>query len=123
MQRHLNEPGAAQSIGDEADIRGRRAVARHRIEARVQRDVVLRSVEAGMIEQIEEVSLVFQLEPLRDFEVFLDREIEAILERRAEKVPPVRSVARFEIVARGRGGAVPRLQHGWAAGRNSHLSG
>ena len=59
-----------------------------------------------MIEQVEEVSFVLQLEPLRDFEVFLHREIESVLERRAEKVPPVRSEARFQLVARGRGGAV-----------------
>src|SRR5580704_11171965 len=121
VQRHLNEPRASQSISDEPDIRGRRAVTRNGVEARIQRYVILGSVEAGMVEQVEEVSLVLQLEALRNFEVFLHREIESILERRAEKVPPVRSETCFEVVARRRSGAVSWLQHRWPARRHSHL--
>jgi hypothetical protein len=67
VYRHLYEPRAANGVLDYAQAAMRRErVARIGIEAGIKRYVVVRGVEAGMIEDVEELRIVPQRESLRE---------------------------------------------------------
>ena len=74
-------------------------VARHWIEAAIQREVRVRRVQARMVEEVERVHFILQVEALIDLEILEDREIETRLERCAEDVAARGAEPGFEVVA------------------------
>jgi len=74
---------------------------RIRAEAWIQADVVARRVETGMIEEVEELRIITQAEPIVDFKNFEDAEVETDLERSAEQIAARVGKAGFREIARG----------------------
>src|ERR1700686_3286469 len=89
VQRHLKETRTPNCIGNEPDVlagRRRIRIARIRVEAWVQGHVVVGSVEARMVKQVENIHFILELETLIDVEHFLQRKIESRLEGSAKDV-------------------------------------
>lgn len=75
MQGHLHHPWPADGVGNEPDVLGgwrRIDIARIGIETRIESDVVVGSVKAGVVEQIEHVQLILQLETLIDLKQLVE---------------------------------------------------
>jgi len=142
MQRHLNEARAANRVLNEALAAGSLAVAewpnaihcRHRAvpltavvtillhasdgleiraEAGIQIEVVDGSVEAWVVEEIEELSVVTEREAFAQLKILEQVEIEARLERAAEDVAANAGITRFRVVAGGP--SAGRGSAGWHA--------
>jgi hypothetical protein len=103
MQRHLNQARAAEGVLDKARSKGSRAIAeggcrrRHgrncalplatesgtclkiRTEARIQADVVVRRIETGMVEKVEELRVIAKSETFVQLKEFEDAEVETRL--------------------------------------------
>ena len=108
MQCHLQESRAAESVLDYAELTGRRAriraldpdsrglcvagcvactdVIRRIAEERVEPHVVIRRIEAWVIEHVESLHIEAKNKPLFKFEVFEEREVDARLEWATEFV-------------------------------------
>lgn len=102
MQRHLNEPGTANRVLQDPELLTggcRNRVAGVRIEARVQRDVIVRCVETRMVENVKELGIVTKGESLGEFRLLVHPEIKAGLKRSSENVPPRRPESRLNVVA------------------------
>src|ERR1700722_845187 len=103
MHRQLQKAVAPNRLLDHPKVLrvGRRSCQRLRIEtrkrikARVELEVGVWRIETGLVEDIECVRLEFQRDALGDLEVLEYREIETGLERSAEDVAPVSTVAGF----------------------------
>jgi hypothetical protein len=97
MQRHLQEPRAANGVLDDAPeaarwdrVSGRKVVdiQRRILEERVEPYVVVRRVKAGVVEEVECLCVPPEFESFRRTEFLEDRKIESRLERRTEDVAP-----------------------------------
>lgn len=102
MQSHLHDPRSTDGVCDETDIlSGRRRiyVTGVGIEARIEGHVVVGSVKAGVVEDVENVQLILQLEALVELEQFLHREIPAVLEGCPENISSGRAEAGLKGVA------------------------
>jgi len=119
MQGHLNQARAAECALNEAGSKGGRAIAkrfrrgchgRNRTlplaavryaglqvgtEARIQADVVARCVEAGVVEEVEELRVIAKSESLVQLKKLEDTEVEARLKRSAECIAPGTGKASF----------------------------
>ena len=104
MQRHLDESRTAKGVLNESHAlrcrcRTGETITRLRVEAPIECWIVVRSVKARVVEQVEKVRLVFQLKPLVDFEVLHSGKIESGLEGAPESIAARASKAGFEVVA------------------------
>src|SRR5579875_362481 len=108
VQRHLDETRAAGGSLNETGplLRGRRIdIARLRAKAWIQFHVVAWGIEARMIEQVEELRIIFEREPFVDLEYFGYSEVEPCLEGSAKNVAPRISETVLYGVAEIRGSA------------------
>ena len=109
MQCHLQEPRAAKRVLDHAKLAGRRArirtldadarslrvarcvtradVIRWIAEERIEPYIVIRRIEAWVIEQVESLHVETKNKTLSKFEVLEERQVHARLERPTEFVP------------------------------------
>lgn len=127
VQSHLDEARTADSALDQANTLARRwriLVARYRAETVVQTDIIVRRVEARVIEDVEELGIIPQAETLCKFEILEHIKIKSRLERASKNVSSRISVSRFEVVAHVLtiGGAGERI-HRRTAGGYSALAG
>ena len=102
MQRHLYEPRTPQCALNQSDSLARCGgilVARHWAKAIIQAHIVIRSVETGMVEQIEKLRVVPQIETFSQLKILKDAEVEPALEGPSENIAPRGSESGFEIVA------------------------
>jgi len=89
MQGHLNKARAPKRVLNHAQAAlGREGVAGNRVKTGVKSHVVVGRIEAGVIENVEEVRGVFQIETFAELGLFDDGEIKAGLKRSAEDVAP-----------------------------------
>src|SRR5580692_9966712 len=119
MQRHLDQAGAAQSALNETGSEWGRAIAKcfcrrcHgwnralplapvsrtglqvRAEAGIQANIVVRRIEAGVVEEVEELRVIAQCEALVQFKEFEDAEVETRLKWAAECVATGARESRF----------------------------
>ena len=96
VEGHLEEAGASDGVLDYAEFAGRRAdigvgrravglavdgewrgVLRRIFEERIELDVVVRRVEARVIEDVERLDVEFQVEAFVDLEVLEDAHVDA----------------------------------------------
>src|SRR5260370_25026096 len=123
MQRHLYEARAADGVLQLSQVaRWRECISQYsrttsgiglrRItEPRIERNIVARNIEAGMVEDIERLQVILQLEPLVELEVFEQSKIPSVLERAAENTAAAAGLAVFKVVADRRAGAVVAKRH------------
>ena len=87
MQRHLDEPRAAQRVLDEPQAAVRRKrVTGLRVVTRVEGNVVVRRVEARVVEEVKKIRPEIQVEALAKLSNLLDGEVPTGLERATEEV-------------------------------------
>jgi hypothetical protein len=73
MQRHLNKPRTAQGVLNHPKLSLRwKCIARIRIEAGIEGDVIVRRIEAGMVQNVKKIGLILQGKPLVDLGIFQD---------------------------------------------------
>src|SRR5467141_2477933 len=118
MQRHLQESRAADGVLDEAELSARgtligtlktnpscsceaRAgtVVRWIGEVRIESDVVVWSIEAWVIENIERLHIEAQFEPLPNLKILEERHVHAGLKRPDEDIPAASAKCGFVNVA------------------------
>ena len=105
MHCQLQEAVAPDGLSDHAIVvwirrargqdRGRVRKTGEWVEAAIQREIAVRSIEIGMVENVERVGLEFQGEALRKLEILDDRKIKAGLEWSAEDIAARAPVACF----------------------------
>ena|SRR5580658_3800959 len=116
MQRELQEAWAANRVLDDAQApRGGNLWRTYEIGKEAH--VVVRSVEIGMVENIERIGFKPQLEPLLDQELLGQAGVEAHLEWASKTVPAVISKQGFKVIFSGTVGS------GDAVGPRSHELG
>ena len=100
MQRHLDEPRAAQRVLDQpqAPVR-RKRVARLRVVTGVEGNVVVGCVKARMAEEVQKIRPEVQVEALTELDSLLDGEVPTGLERAAEEVPAGVAIGGLDVVA------------------------
>src|SRR5580692_6599897 len=98
MQRELQEAWAANRVLDHAQAPLGGNLWRT-FEIRKEENVVVRSVEIGMVENVECIGFKLQQVALFDLEHLGQAHIEAHLERASETVPACRSKQGFKFVA------------------------
>lgn len=113
VQRHLHNAWTADCVlnGAEssASLRAVGKESRRIVEAVVEGDVVLGSIEAGCVGQIEHLEGVFKFHALVDGDHFGNGEIRPLLEWTAEEITSVVAEGGFKVVS-GWNAVLPRLQ-------------
>src|SRR6202162_1863755 len=134
MQRHLDEPWAADGVLYHPQVALRRAekCALSRCNARTNRErdagggagrsrpvdgwilevgnklnAVVRNIEARVIKYVKELRVILQREALRQLEFLKDAEIKSALKWAAENIPSASGVPGFKVVA-GSGNGIAR---------------
>ena len=100
MQRHLDEPRAAQRVLDEPQAAVRRKrVTGLRVVTRVEGNVVVRRVEARVVEEVKKIRPEIQVEALAELSSLLDGEVPTGLERATEEVAAGVAISGLDVVA------------------------
>jgi len=101
VQRHLNEPRAADGVLNHAEVASRIAADddRNFAKRRVELDVIVGGVETWMVEDIEKLSRKFQGKPFCQLCVLVDRKVPSILKWPAENVASNGAEAGFRHIA------------------------
>jgi len=96
-----------RSLRDAGRLTGADVVGRIRKE-RIELDVVVRRIEAGMIEDVEGLQIETQLEALGDLEILEQAHVDARLKRAHEDIAAGRTKAGFVDIAGARSGVAWR---------------
>src|SRR5579871_2433247 len=103
MQRHPDKARAADGVLDYPELAGRLVAIGHDgrriVEIQSKRHVVVGSIEARSVGDVEDVQAVLEVDALRDGRVLEDGEVGALLEWPAEQVAAAVAECRLKGVA------------------------